>query len=193
MGWIWVCWWVGYNIMCQWWVWWVHLSSAVSFSNSCKNAVRLLTLIMFFPCLSSVCHIRFAVKVKEHSNPDPNKGSKAQGISRTVTRPVTSSGSIYRIYSTIASWIYYPQSSPRKPECNADNGSVSPNHHPAHHQNLKLPAVVCPRSSSPPPSPHTPQMAMSEQRKKKRWKNVCFRGLNFTETLKVAYFLHSWL
>ena len=23
-----------------------------------------------------MCHIRFAVKVKEHSNPDPNKGSK---------------------------------------------------------------------------------------------------------------------
>ena len=43
------------------------------------------------------------------------------------------------------------QSRPRKPVCNADNGSVSPTHHPAH------------------------------------------RGLNFTETLKVAYFLHSWL
>ena len=43
----------------------------------------------------------------------------------------------------------------------------------------------------PIPLPTHPPGGDERAQKKKQWKNVCFRGLKFTETLKVSYFLHS--
>ena len=65
-----------------------HLSSAVSFSNSCKTAVRLLRLIMFFfPFCHQLCHIRFAVKVKEHSNPNKDSTGSAGVYNFATAKP----------------------------------------------------------------------------------------------------------
>ena len=83
---------------------------------------------------------------------------------------MTSSGSIYRIYST-AEYIT-PNPAPESLYVTQITGLYHPliTLHITVTEQPKIKvasrAVVCPRSSPPSPSPHTPQVAMSEQRKK---------------------------
>ena len=76
MGWLWICWWVGYNIMCQDGSDGFIYLQLFLFLTVARLQWDFWHRLCFFPCLSSVCHIHFAVKVKEHSNPDADKGSK---------------------------------------------------------------------------------------------------------------------